>query len=124
MKTSFLLNAFSIAILGAVLSFSAPLFGDDDTDMLNKAFDLVHQAWNPGGDPPSDDVRTDLLNQALKLAQNAPQHNVLGHRVKAILEIKAALSLIQDGDPDHKAADHIRNAASELRNAVSIANSR
>ena len=120
MKTSFLLNAFWVAIMSAVLSFSAPVFGED-TDMLNKAFDLVHQAWNPGGDPPTDAQRTDLLTQALKLAQDAPQHRVAGHRVKAILEIKAALSLIKDGDPDHQAAEHIRDAASELRDALSIA---
>jgi len=119
MKTSPLLHAFWLAVLGAVLSFSAPVFGED-TDMLNKAFDLVHQAWNPGGDTPSDDVRTDLLTQALTLAQNAPEHNVKGHRVKAIFEIKAALALIKDGDPDHKAADHIRTAADELRTALSI----
>ena len=120
MKTSFLVNALYVAIMSAFLSFSAPVFGQD-TDMLNKAFDLVHQAWNPGGDPPSDDQRTDLLNQALKLAQDAPQHNVAGHRVKAILDIKAALAAIKDGDPDHKAGDYIRDAASELRTALSLA---
>jgi hypothetical protein len=120
MKTSFVLNAFWVAMLSTILSFSAPVFGQD-TDMLNQAFDLVHQAWNPGGDPPSDDQQKDLLNQALKLAQDAPQHNVKGHRVQAIRDIKAALDLLKNGDPDHKAVDYIRDAASELRDALSIA---
>jgi hypothetical protein len=120
MKTSFILNAFGVALICSFLSVSSPVFGEDP-DMLNKAFDLVHQAWNPGGDPPSDDQRTDLLTQALKLAQAAPDRRVRGHRVKAILEIKAALVLIKDGDTDHKAGDHIREAASELRTAISIA---
>jgi hypothetical protein len=120
MKTSFVLNAFGVAMLSAALSFSAPVFGED-TDMLNQALDLVHQAWNPGGDPPSDDQRTDLLNQALKLAHDAPEHHVKGHRVQAIRDIKAALSLIKNGDPDHKAVEYIRDADSELRDALSIA---
>ena len=121
MKISFILNALWVAVMGVILSFSSPLFGGEDTDMLNRAFDLVHQAWNPGGDPPSDADRTNLLNQALKLAQAAPQHHVGGHRVKAILEIKAALALIKDGDADHTAVEHIHNADSELRTALSIA---
>ena len=118
MKTSFVLHAFWVAILSAVLTFSAPVFGDDD--LLNQAFDLVHQAWNPGGDPPSDDQRTELLTQALELAKDAPDHHVRGHRVQAILDIKAALTLIKDGDSDHKADEYIRDAASELRTAISL----
>ena len=124
MKTSFILNAFWVVLICAVLNFSSPLFGDsggDTKDMLYKAYDLVHQAWNPGGDPPSDAQRTDLLTQALKLAQTAPQHNLRGHRAKAIDEIKAALDLIKAGDPDHKASEHLHDAASELRTAVSMA---
>jgi hypothetical protein len=120
MKTSFVLHAFWVAMLSAILSFSAPVFGQD-TDMLNQALDLVHQAWNPGGDPPSNDQQIDLLNQALKLAQDAPQHNVKGHRVLAVRDIKAALDLLKNGDPDHKAVEYIHDAASELRDALSIA---
>jgi hypothetical protein len=123
MKNSFILPTFAVVIITAMICLSSPLFGygDDETAMLNKAYDLVHQAWNPGDDPPSDTERTDLLNQALKLAQDAPQHNVKGHRVKAILEIKAALALIKAGDADHQAVEHIHQAADELRTALSIA---
>jgi hypothetical protein len=111
-------------VLCAILAFSAPVFGDGtDTaaDMLSQALDLVHQAWNPGGDPPSNDQRTDLLTQALKLAKESPNHNVKGHRVQAILDIQAALALLNDGDPDNKAVEYIHDAASELRTALSIA---
>jgi hypothetical protein len=66
MKISFILNASLVVVMSVALSFSAPLFGADED--LNKALDLVHQAWNPSGDAPSIDQRTDLLNQALKLA--------------------------------------------------------
>jgi hypothetical protein len=121
MKTSFLLNACCVVTISVVLGFSTPLFGES-TDMLNKAFDLVHQAWNPGGDPPSDAQRTELLTKALKLAQDAPQHKVGGHRVKDVRDIEAALSLLKDGDPEHKATEYIHDAASELRTALSIAN--
>lgn len=89
--------------------------------MLNKAFDLVHQAWNPAGDPPSNADRTDLLDQALKLAQDAPDHHLKGHRVQAILDIKAALDELAKGDPDHKAVEYIHDADSELHTALSIA---
>ncbi len=108
------------AVIGLAISFS-PLVADDNTDMLNKALDLVHQAWNPAGDPPSDAQRTDLLNQALKLAKAAPDHHLRNHRVQAILDIKAALTEIQAGDADHKAADYMQDADSELRTAISIA---
>jgi len=120
MKTSFVLHAFWVVTLSALLGFSAPLFGED-TDMLNKAFNLVHAAWNPAGETPSNADRTDLLTKALKLAQDAPQHNVRGHRVKAVLDIKAALSELQKGDPDNKAKEYIHDADSELRTALSMA---
>ena len=70
MKNSFILPIFAVSIISAMICFSSPLFGygEDETAMLNKAYDLVHQAWNPGDNPPSDTERTDLLNQALKLA--------------------------------------------------------
>jgi len=121
MKTSLLRSAFFIAILSAAFTFSAPAIGDDSTSMLSQAFDLVHQAWNPGGDPLSADQRIDLLTKALKLAQGAPQHNVKGHRVKAIQDIRSALDLLKNGDPDSKAVEYIHDAASELRTSVSMA---
>ena len=119
-QTPFIRCSLLLAVISLALSFS-PIRADDNTDMLNKALDLVHQAWNPAGDPPSDAQRTDLLNQALKLAQAAPDHHLKKHRVQAILDIKAALTEIQGGDADHKAADYMQDADSELRTAISIA---
>jgi hypothetical protein len=123
MKTSFVLNVFWVAIFGVFLSFSAPVFADGDIDLLNQALDLVHQAWNPGGDPPSNDQRTDLLNQALKLVQQVPPAaaRYRGHRARAIDDIKAALFEIGSGDPNNKATDDIRDADFELRAAISTA---
>jgi hypothetical protein len=89
--------------------------------MLNQAFDLVHQAWNPEGDPPSNDERTKLLTQALKLVKDTPDHRLKGHRVLAMRDINAALDLIKNGDPDNKAVEAIHDAAEELRTALSIA---
>ncbi len=121
MKTSFISRVILAAIVGMGLFLAIPLFAQDDTDMLDKALDLVHQAWNPSGDAPSIGDRTDLLNQAMKLAQDAPQHHVRRHRVQAIWDIKAALTELDKGDPDNKAAGFIRDADSELRSALSIA---
>jgi hypothetical protein len=118
MKSSLLLNLFAVATLGTLFSFSPPALGQD-AGMLNQALDLVHQAWNPGGDPPSNAQRTDLLTKALKLAQDAPQRHVKGHRVKAIEEIQEALDEIQKGDPDHKVDGLLHDANSELRTAIS-----
>jgi len=120
MKPLAIRSTFLAAIMIAAFGISMPAFGND-TDMLNKALDLVHQAWNPSGDTPSDDQRTDLLKQALQLAKDAPDHHLRNHRVKAILDIKAALSEIGRGDPDHKAVEYIHDADSELRTAISIA---
>ena len=122
MKITFIRRTLLVAATSTALGFALPVFGDDNTDMLNQAEDLVHKAWNPGGDAPSNDQRTDLLNQAMKLAQDAPDHHLKGHRVQAILDIKAALSELQKGDPDNKAKEYIHDADTELRTCVSIAN--
>jgi hypothetical protein len=116
MKTSVLLSSFWIAVIGAFLCWSAPVFGDD---MLNKALDLVHQALNPGGDQPSNDDRTTWLTQALDLARNSPVRNARGHRVKAINDIQAALDQLKQGDSNNAATEYIREAYSELRIATS-----
>ena len=120
MKTSFYLHAFWVVLLSSVLTLATPVFGQD-ADLLNKALDLVRQARNPGGDPPSISERTTLLTQAMQLAQESPEHHVKGNRVKAIQDIKAALAEIKMGDPDNKAHEYIRDADSELRSALSIA---
>jgi hypothetical protein len=121
MKTSIIFTALWVAIMSGLLTLSAPVYGEG-ADMLNQARDLVHQAWNPGGDAPSDAQRTDLLTQALELAKDSPQRHVARHRLTAILDIKAALLEIKRGDPDHKVTDYLRDADLELRTALSIAN--
>ncbi|MCE0522778.1 MAG: hypothetical protein LV480_07695 [Methylacidiphilales bacterium] len=105
--------------MSAFLTFSTPAFGESD-DMLKQAEDLVHQAWNPAGDPPSYAQRTDLLTQAMKLLQNVPQHYLKGLRVQAINDIKAALYEIKQGDPNNKATSYIRDADSRIRSALAI----
>jgi hypothetical protein len=119
MKNSLLRSVLLVTAMSAVLGLSAPLFGEAG-DALNQALDLVHKAWNPAGDPPPNDQRTDLLNKAYKLCANYPDHRLKGHRVAAMRDIKAALDEIQKGDPDKKATEFIHNADSELRTATSI----
>ncbi len=122
MKTPLVRRVLSGFLLGAALVFSAPVFGQDTTDMLSKALDLVHQVENPTGNPPPTDAqRIDLLTQAIKLAQEAPNHRLKGHRVLAIQAIRTAIVEIQSGDPDHQAAASLRTADTELTTSVSLA---
>jgi hypothetical protein len=106
-------------LLAAVLAWSMPVRADDDADALKQAEDLVHQAWNPGGDAPPRDQQEDLLQKAIDLAVHAPQHRVHGHRVHAIELMRGALDLLKNGDADNKVPDLLRNADSELREAIS-----
>ena len=120
MKTSFLFNAIRVAVICGALSFSAPLFGDQP--QIDKALDLVHQAWSPGADtPPTNAQRTDLLTQALKLLRDCPDHHVKGHRVAAMKDIESALDELKDNDPSGKAAELIHDVYSQLRDSASIA---
>jgi ankyrin repeat protein len=139
----FLGRIFLVAISSAVLGLVSPTFAQDPTDtdtsllsdkstdmslisdestgMLNKARDLVHQVDNPTGNPLTNAQRVDLLTQAIKTAQQAPNHNLKGHRVLAIQAIKTAIAKIQQGDPDHKAADYLHTADTELVTSISLA---
>ena len=117
MKISFARVVTFSALVGLLLS-ARPLPADPP-EMLSKAEDLVHQAWNPGGDPPPDDQRLDLLTKALKLAQDAGQRHVHGHRVKAIALIKDAMDTIKSGDAEHKAGGMLKDADAELRESLS-----
>ncbi len=87
--------------------------------MLQQSEDLVHQAWNPAGDPPSDEQRTQLLTKALELAKSAPPHRVHRHRVQAMQMIKATLGEIKKGDPNKKVNGMLKDADAELREAIS-----
>lgn len=125
MKTSLMTQALAGVVVGGALGCATPIFGDDAAQvaagMLNQAYDLVHKAWNPGGDPPSAAEQTDLLTKALKLTQDAPDHHLRGTRVQAVLDLKAALAMLKNGDPDHKLNDLIHTAADDLRAAASLA---
>jgi hypothetical protein len=123
MKSTFALNVFLVAVLSFALGFAAPVFGDADVDVLNQAQDLVHQALNPGGDPPSNAQRIDLLNQALKLLQQIPpdKSQYRGHRKKAVFDLRAALGELNQGDPNNKATDDIEDASAAIRDAISDA---
>lgn len=99
------------------------LADDGDGSLLKQAEALLKQAWNAGGDPPSDDVRIDLLNKAIKLAMAEPDHRLGRQRVDAIHLMKAALEEIKAGDPNHKANADMQDADSALRSAIEIAES-
>jgi ankyrin repeat protein len=110
-----------MAIFGALLTLSLPVFGQDTTDMLNKALDLVHQGETPGGTSLTDVQRIDLLTQAIQVAQQAPNHRLRGHRVLAIQAIRTAIAEIRRGDPDKKAAGYLQTADAELTTSISLA---
>jgi ankyrin repeat protein len=121
MKMSFLRSTLLIALIVAGFGFSRLLFGQDTTDMLSKALDLVHQVENPTVNPPTDAQRIDLLTQAITMAQKAPNHRLKGHRVLAIQAIRSAVTEIRAGDPNHQAATYIHTADMELSTSISLA---
>lgn len=118
MKSSTIGRTTGWILLLAVVCWSMPLRADDDADMLKKAEDLVHQAWNPGGDPPPQSQQLDLLKQAIDLAVQAPQHRVHGHRVHAIQLLKTAVDQIKLGDPNHQVYGLLKDADEELRQSI------
>jgi len=116
MKTRCLSSFFGLAILGAFLSLSSLALADVDDPLLNDARANLEKAWNPGGDPPSDDDRVALLKSALADLKKVPPGGYHGHRMKAIDFIQSALFELDKGDPDHKAGDYIHSAVEEIRN--------
>jgi hypothetical protein len=100
-----------------------PAFAGDDGSLLKQAEDLVKQAWNPGGDPPSADDRTKMLTQALELTQKEPDHRLAMNRVAAMKSIRAALEELKTGDPNNKVNDDLIDADRALRDAIEIAES-
>ena len=113
-------HRLSVALVSAALTL-LPVFGQDTTDMLSKALDLVHQVENAPGNSLPDARRIDLLTQAIKMTQEAPNHRLKGHRVLAIQAIRGAIAEIGSGDPDHKAAGYLHTADTELSASVSLA---
>jgi hypothetical protein len=123
MKTSIIHYATCCATLGAILGWPTSALAGDDGDLLKQAEDLVHQAWNPGGDAPSNDDRTQLINKAIELTQKEPDHHLHGTRVEAIRILKAALEEIKNGDPNNRVTGELQDADRELRDAMEGAQS-
>ena len=111
-----------VAICFVVLLALAPwVWGQNTDDMLAQARDLVQQASGTAGNKPSDTERIKLLTQAIQLAQQAPQHNLKGHRVLAIQNLRVAITLLRDGDPQGQLPGYFKSATSELSAAISLA---
>ncbi len=102
-----------LALLSFVLAFATPVFGYGDP-LIAQAGDLLHEALNPGGDPPSIQDKTKMVQQALELLrQSAAVYR--GQRAKAIQYAREALEELKNGDPDNKADEAIRQAYSFTR---------
>jgi len=110
-------------VVSVILGSATPVFAGDDGEVMKQAEDLVKQAWNPGGDPPSDADRTQMLTKAVELAKSEPDHRLHGKRVEAIRLIQLALDTIKAGDPGHKVNGMLQDADRELRDAISGAES-
>ncbi len=121
MKTSLIRRHLLIIPIGAAFALGSLALGQDTSNMLSQSLDLVHQVENPTGNPPTDAQRIDLLTQAIKTAQAAPNHRLQGHRVLAIQAIRGAIAEIRSGDPNHKAATLLQTAAAELSTSISLA---
>ena len=123
MRNSIVRFAVGSVAVGAILGWAAPAYAGDDGALLKQAEDLVHQAWNPGGDPPSNDDRTQLLTKAIELAAKEPDHRLAGRRVEAIRLIKAALEEMKNGDPENRVNGDLQDADRALRDAMEGAES-
>jgi hypothetical protein len=108
-------------VAGAILGLATPSFANDDGELLKQAEDLVKQAWNPGGDPPSN--RVDLITQAITLAQNEPDHRLRGTRMAGIRTLQQALEAIKGGESDDKVSGLLQDADRNLREAIEGAES-
>ena len=107
----------SVAV-GAIFGAATPAFAGDDGAVLKQSEDLLKQAWNPGGDPPSNDERTQLLTRAIKLADSEPDHHLHLQRVKAVNLMQKAIDTIKAGDPNNQVDSLLQDADSDLRNAI------
>jgi hypothetical protein len=112
MKTTRLLALFWIALIGAALNLTSPVFAD--APKADDVREILEKAWNPSGDAPSNADRTDMLKQAMKLLKSMTV-GYHGHRIKAMKFIDSALYELDKGDPDHKVTDLIHSAMNEVR---------
>ena len=111
------LSKIGACALLALLSLS-PARADIHS-MAEDAHHDLEKALNPGGDPPSDAERTSLINSALDLMKNFPPIRRERRVIEARDSLKAALEEIKNGDPDHAAANDIRDADSIIRDLES-----
>jgi hypothetical protein len=94
------------------------------TALLVQANTVLAQAADLETNPGMALKEKALLNEARLLVLRVPLDQALyhGHRKKAMLAIKAAISEIEGEDPAPKpASDYIRTAEGELRSAVAAA---
>lgn len=124
MKSISFAKLFCVALISIFLGLSAPAHAEMQAT-LNAALDMIHQAWNPGGDPLPDAQRTDLLNKAIALLHEPPDKHakipkdlVKLHK-KIIGEINDALDALQKGDPDHKVDGYLHDADEDIRTVLS-----
>jgi len=117
MKKSFALPWIWIAVFAAFLNFSTPAFAVSHALML-QAQDLIHKAWNPGGKPPTDAKRIQLLHQALTLMANDPYTGYNGHKTKAIRYVHTAIFEIQNGGSAQTVNDYLQDAVDQCRSAI------
>ena len=118
MKISLIRLSICGAVAGAMLGWSSVAWAGDEGDLLKQAQDLVHQAWNPGGNPPSNDQRTQLLTKALELTKAEPDHHLHRNRLEAMRLMRAALEEIKIGDPNNKVTADLQDADRALREAI------
>ena len=110
-----------LVFLGLAIATTTPGFGQDTSDMLSKALNLVRQVEAPTGNSPTDAQKINLLTQAITEAQQAPNHRLKGHRVLAIQAIRSAIADISNGDSSHQAQINLHTADEELSASISLA---
>jgi hypothetical protein len=119
MSPRFIRNLSKIgAFVILAFSFISPARADIHSQVQD-AHHFLEQALNPGGDTPSDADRINSLNSALDALKNLPPI----HRPKRVTMIRqyirTAIDAIKNGDPDHQAANDIRDADSAVRDLES-----
>jgi hypothetical protein len=118
MNRTHFLSLFLFAIAGIFFSFS-PVYGDDAavptiTDIHNV---LLQAAGRNSDTPPTIAEQTELLNKALKMADQLP-HVYHGRLAKTKRCIVAALNELGNGDPAHKAKEDIYAADDAIKSMM------
>jgi hypothetical protein len=120
MKIKLIRLGLLMAIASAAFTLGSPVFAQETTDKLGKALDLVQQVEKPAV-TLTEAQRIDLLTQAIKMGQEAPNHRLQGHRVLAIQAMKGAIAELRSGDKNNQVAGFLHTADTELGTSVSLA---